>query len=50
LAEWVLAAINGKESLVEPQIAQDKSKKFFIAGSILGAVVVATLWILIHFL
>ena len=50
LAEWVLATINGKESLVEPQIVQDKSKKFFMAGTILGAVVVAALWILTHFL
>ena len=50
LAEWVLAALNGKESLVEPQIVQDKSKKFFIAGTVLGAVVVAALWILIHFI
>jgi serine/threonine-protein kinase len=50
LAEWVLATLNGKESLVEPQIVPDRSKKFFIAGAILGAVVVATLWILVHFL
>ena len=50
LAEWVLAALNGKESLVEPQIVKDKSKKFFVAGTVLGAVVVTALWIFTHFI
>lgn len=50
LAEWVLAALNSKESTVDPVVNPDKSKKIFILGLSLGAFIISILWILTHFL